>query len=72
MVDNNNQGAETWHNMTNSLKSLKGLGQKLNYSEFKHINLKGPTERVIKWRKTTQDLEEQRHASKSALKMLKT
>lgn len=32
----------------------------------------GPVERVIKPRKATQDLEEQRHASKSALKMLKT
>lgn len=58
--------------MTNSLKSLKGLGRKLNYCEFKHINLKGPTERVIKLRKTTQDSEGQRRASESALKMLKT
>lgn len=48
------------------------IGQKLNYSEFKHINLVGPTERVIKPRKATQDSQEQRHASKSALKMLKT
>lgn len=48
------------------------IGRKLNYSEFKHINLMGPTERVIKLRKATQDSEEQRHASTSALKMLKT
>lgn len=48
------------------------MGQKLNYSEFKHINLMGPPERVIKLRKATQDSEEQRHVSKSALKMLKT
>lgn len=32
----------------------------------------GPVERVIKRRKTTQDLEEQRRACKPALKMLKT
>lgn len=31
-----------------------------------------PTEQVIKQRTATQDSEEQRHASKSALKMLKT
>lgn len=31
------------------------MGQKLNYSEFKHINLMGPTVRVIKLRKATQD-----------------
>lgn len=47
------------------------MGQKLNYSQFKHINLVGPTERVIKPRKATQAWLEQRHASKSALKMLK-
>lgn len=27
------------------------IGQKLNYSEFKRINLMGPMERVIKLRK---------------------
>lgn len=72
MVDNNNQGAETWHNMTIFFFKAWKIGQKLNYSEFKHINLVGPTEQVIKQRTATQYSEEQRHASKSALKMLKT
>lgn len=57
--------------MTNILQAWK-IGQKLNYSEFKHINLAGPTEQVIKRRTAAQDLPEQRHASESALKMLKT
>lgn len=29
-------------------QKLWKIGQKLNYSEFKHINLVGPTEGVIK------------------------
>lgn len=33
--------------MTNILQAWK-IGQKLNYSEFKRINLTGPTEQVIK------------------------
>lgn len=36
------------------------IGQKLNYSEFKHINLMGPMERVIKLKEATQDSEEQK------------
>lgn len=57
--------------MKNILRAWK-IGQKLNYSEFKRINLAGPTEQVIKRRPATQDSQEQRHASESALKMLKT
>lgn len=47
-------------------------GPKLNYSGFKHINLVGPAERVIKRRTATQGTQEQRRAAKAALKMLKT
>lgn len=55
-----------------NVKKSPKTGPKLNYSEFKHINLVGPGERVIKQRTATQGTQEQRRAAKSALKMLKT
>lgn len=74
MLDNNKWGAGTWYNMTGKecTKKIPKNGPKLNYSEFKHINLVGPAERVIKWRTATQGTQEQRRATKAALKMLKT
>lgn len=55
--------------MTNFYKAWK-IGQKLNYSQFKRINLMGPTEGIIKRGKATQGLEKQRQAFMAALKML--
>lgn len=72
MLDNK-WGAGTWYNMTGKkCRKPQKNGPKLNYSEFKHINLVGPTERVIKRRTATQGTQEQRRAVKAALKMLKT
>ena len=47
------------------------IGRKLNYSEFKHINLSGPSEQVIKMGEK-KELCEQWRAFEPVRKMLKT